>query len=179
MHQITKSASCFTCRSCCKFKEEDRYIGPVLSHEELQTILRIYPKIDTKHFEPLNEAKTAYKITLIPSPEGGYVCPLYDLETTYCGVYKHRPLDCSLWPIMAVKTDDPNVLGIVISSRDSCPDLERASDEAMKQYTDAVLIALAAPRYVEHFRRHPELIWTIEPDWMIPIGTIRLSPEAE
>jgi Fe-S-cluster containining protein len=140
-------------------------------------IKKFYPAIDSKHFEPLNKEKTAYKITLVPSPEGGYVCPLYDLETTYCGVYAHRPLDCSLWPIMAVKTDDPDVLGIVISSRDSCPDLEKASEAAMKKYTDAVLASLATPRYIEHFRLHPELVWTIEPDWMIPIGTIRLSPK--
>lgn len=170
---ITKSSHCLICRGCCYFRTEDQYFGPIMTDKELQTTKSQYPTLQftvKKH----RQSNNIFQINLISSRRPGYlVCPLYNQDNGKCRIYLHRPLDCSLWPIMLVKTHQPNLIDITISQSDVCPSLEKQPDKIQK-YSQYIVKKLNSPEFKTLLRRYRELAWEKE-DWMISIGQIDIS----
>lgn len=86
-------------------------------------------------------------------------------------VQDKKPLDCKLWPIMIIRTDNPQIFDIVISDAEHCLSLQKTSEEAKNRYYTHVIKALNTPKYIKYYRAHPELSFDFE-DWMIRIGTL-------
>ena len=179
MKGITTSEQCMKCRGCCQFLADELYFAPVVTKEELAVIQQNY---DTSRATilPHNKEGTIFQISPIPSkkhPEE-YVCPFYDEETTYCTIYKDRPLDCRLWPIMIAKSDKKNTLSITRSEDSYCPALQATSERARDHYKTYIVKELNKEPYTTIFSLHPDLAWDLESD-MIPLGELKLHPEVK
>lgn len=160
------------CRGCCQFLKEELYFAPLITQEEKK---HIESKYDTSHAQivPHNSAKTVFQIKPVPSKKnpGEFVCPFYDEETTFCGIYADRPLDCQLWPVMVAR-DEKGKLIITISKDEFCPALMEADSQIKKTYGEYAVKKLNEDTYKNIFAKYPDLSWKFEPD-MIPLGELK------
>ena len=106
--QLVPSHVCLTCDVCCRFPEADSFLRPYFTAEEIARAVAL--GIDSSHFP---NAKGG-PIALVPHRSGeGFICPAFEVETSRCRIYEHRPLDCRLYPyaVMWTSTTDEVVLG--------------------------------------------------------------------
>jgi hypothetical protein len=92
--QVVPSQVCFTCGVCCHFPEEDSFLRPYFTEEEIRQA--VASGLDPSFFP--NPAGA--QIRVVPNPAGdGYLCPAFDPATSRCRIYRARPLDCQIYPL--------------------------------------------------------------------------------
>lgn len=160
------SNPCLTsCRSCCKFAEDEVYFAPKVTLEEKIALEKEGSR--AAKILPFRKSKNVFQIKLIRSgnEKDVFTCPYLDSATHKCSVYNIRPFDCDFWPLifMKDKSGQKTVLGIFKKS--ICPvtacmtkqqfekDLELKLDKWFREKNVFELVA-----------KYPDLVWDYEPD---------------
>lgn len=168
--QIVPSALCLTCDVCCRFPEEDSFLIPYFTGDELAQMrapeLRFFPSRGT----------LGAKVRLIPGEEGCR-CPYFDPQTHHCQIYERRPLDCRIYPFSIMReTTGQVVLGIDTK----CPFIQEHAEEIKNgEERNRVLSFLTSDPILEILISNPALIGRYQED-VIPLAPIHgLTPSKE
>jgi len=92
---IVNSKICLKCRGCCYFDENEKYLAPFFSNEELS---KISSKTFRDNFKKKSGKLLQIKLSIADDKIGKLKCPLLDEKTHQCLIYEKRPFECMLWP---------------------------------------------------------------------------------
>jgi len=112
--QLVPSQTCLACDVCCRFPEQDSFLRPYFTKEEIA--FAINHGIEPVHFSDRDGCQTA----VVPHPNGeGFLCPAFDQETSHCRIYEGRPLDCQIYPFTIMWDADHNA--VLLGWDQKCP----------------------------------------------------------
>lgn len=166
--QLVPNQVCLNCEVCCRFPEADSFLRPYFSAEEITRAVAL--GIDPSHF---HNAKGG-QIALVPHPSGeGFICPAFEVETSRCRIYQHRPLDCRLYPyaVMWDSAKDQVVLGW----DSKCPFMAGAPHRDITSAAEPIADLLEQEETVYMVAQHPRLIGPFQDDVSIIQPLPRIS----
>ena len=169
MKLLIRTSDCVKCQDkCCYFQKEDVYFSPVVTKEEAQCI-------DRRFLVKVKDSSSVYQIRLIKSKlkKGYLVCPFFDEKSTLCLIYKKRPLDCKLWPIVIAYSKKKKKIEIVCAQKNYCPRLKQINKKEFETYKNHVVLSLNKRKIIKRLLQYPETIWNHEKDYF-KIGEINL-----
>ncbi|HEX2055444.1 MAG TPA: phosphatidylglycerol lysyltransferase domain-containing protein [Nitrospiraceae bacterium] len=155
--QLVPSQACFTCEVCCRFPEMDSFLRPYFTAEEITRAVAL--GIEASHFPNPRGGQ----IALVPHPSGeGFICPAFDVDTSRCRIYPHRPLDCRLYPyaIMWDSRSDEVVLGWDTK----CPFMAGAAQPDIAGTGEQVALLLEREETASMLAHHTRLIGRFQDD---------------
>ena len=105
--QIIPSELCLKCDICCRFPEQESFLAPFFTEEEIQKASLYGLSIE------FFKGEKSGKIGLIPFPDhvespghnGGCQCPCFDPVSHQCSIYEARPFDCQIYPFVLMRLD--------------------------------------------------------------------------
>ncbi|NGZ04662.1 MAG: hypothetical protein CV090_16600, partial [Nitrospira sp. WS238] len=93
--QLVPGSTCARCDVCCRFPEADSFLRPYFAQQEITDAVR--QGVSEVSFPD----KSGSQVNLVKNPTGeGYLCPAFDSTSGLCGIYKVRPLDCQIYPLV-------------------------------------------------------------------------------
>lgn len=116
------------------------------------------------------------KINLVPFPahidspghQAGSICPAFDPETHFCGIYAERPLDCRLYPFLLIKKEE----NVILATDTKCPFISDTSRQTeIENYGKRLLSVLSLPSYRKLIESNPGLVGPFQDD-MIPFSAL-------
>ena len=138
--QFIKRESCIKCRGCCRFAEEKSLWQPTLSVKEA--------------FGLCKDASLKKAPTVYCPEEGNYLCIFLDPRTNKCRVYRRRPFECRLYPLLINRQGNRTFLAV----HASCPAVEKNAESAqLKQFARSLAGVLDTPAFREFFRDNPHI----------------------
>ena len=162
--QIVPSTACLQCDVCCRFPEQDSFLRPFFTGEEIQGA--VAAGLAPECFPTTEGAQ----INLVPNPAGeGYVCPAFDSGTSRCRIYDVRPLDCRLYPFALMW--DVERAHVLLGWDTKCPYMRDAPASLVDQAADAVAQWIEQDERVAMLARYPRLIGRFQED-VIPLRTL-------
>jgi Fe-S-cluster containining protein len=164
--QPIPSHVCLACDVCCRFPEADSFLRPYFTAEEIARAVAL--GIEPTHFP---NAKGG-QIALVPHPSGeGFICPAFEVETSRCRIYEHRPLDCRLYPyaVMWGSTAHQVVLGY----DSKCPFMADAPHREVRSAADPIAALLEQEETAGMVAHHPRLIGPFQDD----VSILRTLPQ--
>ena len=129
--QFVPGSACAQCDVCCRFPESDSFLRPYFTREEVDAAVAhgLSPSL---FMDPAGS-----QIALVKDAgSDGYLCPAFDPGTSRCGIYEHRPLDCQLYPLALMWSEDGTWIELGWDTkcpfmRDAVPrDIQRHADHA-------------------------------------------------
>jgi len=184
--QLVPSRACFSCDVCCRFPEEDSFLRPYFTAEEIHGA--VSHGLDPAHFSK----PTGCQVTLVPDPSGeGYLCPAFDPSTSRCRIYDSRPLDCQLYPLALMWSADGSE--VLLGWDSKCPFLHdpvtrnalrvTGGGLSIEAYADRIASLIERDETIGTLVRHPRLIGPFQEDVVVlqplPRLTERLSVARE
>ncbi len=187
--QIVPSRTCVQCDVCCRFPEAESVLRPYFTREEIERA--IDAGLDPASFPHPDGGQ----VRLVPSREGeGYVCPAFDPNTNLCGIYEARPLDCQIYPLALMWSEDGR--HVVLGWDEKCPFVqdhlgarggargksdggERTREEtpenlspvgdrpALQRYAEEIAASLQQDETIRVLERNPRLIGPHQDDVVI------------
>jgi uncharacterized protein len=170
--QHVPSRVCMTCEVCCRFPEVDSFLRPYFTATEIAAA--VVGGIDPASFPDLHGSQ----IRVVRHPtEEGYVCAAFDPATSQCRIYEARPLDCQIYPLAAMWSE--NGSEVVLGWDTKCPFLEigsrcdvrgarlEAGTESIEQYGAKMAALIEQEDRLETFVRHPRLIGRYQEDVVV------------
>ncbi len=171
--QIVPSATCRHCEVCCRFPEQDSFLRPFFTAEEIG-------RATAAGLSPAYFSNAAgAQIDLVPNSEdGGYICPAFDPATSQCRIYDDRPLDCRLYPFALMW--DALHEQVVLGWDTKCPFMRDLSSPVTRQAALELARWIETDDRVEILARYPRLVGPFQDD-VIPIQALerltdRLQP---
>jgi len=165
MKILTTFIDCKKCQEkdkegCCYFLNEDKYFAPILIEEEAQLL-------DKQLLTKYKNFHGVYQIKLIPSKKrkGYFVCPFFNEENKRCSVYKKRPLDCQLWPIVMAYSKDKKMIEIVCADKNCCPKLKQMNEKDFNKYKKHIVDFLNSQGFRKRIKKYPGIIWEYQKDY--------------
>ncbi len=123
--QLVPSQTCLACDVCCRFPEQDSFLRPYFTKEEIDFALN--RGMDPVYFSDPNGCQVA----VVPHPRGeGYLCPAFDPETSHCRIYEVRPLDCQIYPFTIMWDSDHK--DVLLGWDQKCPWMMTEASAGMK-----------------------------------------------
>jgi len=119
--QIVPPSWCMSCDVCCHFPEEDSFLAPYFTRDEIDKALK------EGLSRELFKNPEGCKIQLVPFGEG-FICPAYDPHTSRCRIYPIRPLDCKLYPFALM--EDIRGESIILGVDEKCPFIMESREES-------------------------------------------------
>ncbi|MFT7537995.1 MAG: Fe-S-cluster containining protein [Lysobacterales bacterium] len=118
--QFVSSDFCLSCQGCCRFVDPQSQWRAKVSFEEVDNTRKdnfvmaqqIVDALDDQGF--LNTQSTSEESICT------FLCP----KSNKCSIYKHRPTECSIYPLVLVKKD--NVIDVALHL--SCPFVQENND---------------------------------------------------
>jgi Fe-S-cluster containining protein len=155
--QIVPSRTCLTCEVCCRFPEADSFLRPYFTAEEITRAVAL--GIDSSHFPNSKGGQ----ITLVPHPSGeGFICPAFDVSTSRCRIYEHRPLDCRLYPYAVMW--DSGGRNVVLGWDSKCPFMAGAPGGETTDAAERITALLEQDETTGMLAQHPRLIGPFQDD---------------
>lgn len=172
LDQLVPSRVCLTCDVCCRFPEEESFLRPYFTAEEIRRA--IATGLDPASFSD----QAGCQVRVVPNPSGeGYLCPAFDPVTAHCRIYEVRPLDCQIYPLALMWSDDRRE--VLLGWDSKCPFMREASSD-IRAYSDQVAGRLEQDDTLDMLARHPRLIGPFQDDVIVlrrlPRLTERLTP---
>ena len=152
VEQIVPSNVCFSCDVCCRFLEQDSFLAPIFTQNEMDKA--IASGVNENLFRPTSDGKSA-QIRLIAHRDM-YICPFFNPETSECTIYPIRPLDCQIYPFALMYSQDRTqvVLGVDMI----CPYSEtEIQTEAFQRYID----------YMADYFESDSVVETVAANWRL------------
>jgi hypothetical protein len=150
--QLIASEVCLDCPVCCRFPEKQASLSPFFFPEERNLAGSIPSK---GSFREAADSR-ASKAELVKCGHG-FACSFFNPEDHTCQIYEARPLDCSMYPAVIMRSEDH--LKVLIGADTKCPALSR-SDVAskLKSYIDLIQRYLESTTLSPLIRKYPQFI---------------------
>jgi hypothetical protein len=158
--QLVPDAVCFRCDVCCRFPEADSFLRPYFTRLEISDAVA--------HGVPASffPDKSGSQVDLVKNSIGeGYLCPAFDPESSRCGIYDVRPLDCQLYPLALMW--DATSREVLLGWDSKCPFMRDALSSLVREYGDRVATFLTDEAIVETIVAHPRLIGRFQEDVVV------------
>jgi Fe-S-cluster containining protein len=166
--QVVPSRACLTCDVCCRFPEADSFLRPYFTAEEIRRAVSL--GIDSSYFPN----SSGGQIALVPHPSGeGRICPAFDIETSRCRIYEHRPFDCRLYPYAVMWKADRDE--VVLGWDTKCPFMAGAPEGEVAGTADRMAAVIDQDETADLLSRHPRLIGPFQDDVAVlgPLPRVR------
>ncbi len=169
--QLVSGSTCFRCDTCCRFPEADSFLRPYFTRHELaDAVARGVP-------ESFFPDQSGSQITLVTNPTGeGYLCPAFDAESSHCGIYDVRPLDCQLYPLALMW--DESGQEILLGWDTKCPFMRETVPDAIRKHAKSIVAFLTTEAGLDTIVANPRLIGRFQDDVVVlnplPQLTVRL-----
>jgi len=138
--QVVPSAICFQCEVCCRFPEQDSFLRPYFTEDEIQRAVShgVTPSSFPDH--------RGSQVEVVPHPTGdGFLCPAFDPATHHCRIYEVRPLDCQLYPFALMWNEHHDT--VLLGWDPLCPFLlDQALGQAPLQQEEPLSSTLELPK---------------------------------
>ena len=167
--QCVPSRVCLACKVCCRFPEQDSFLRPYFTDEEIERAIK--EGMEVSSFPDLKGSQ----IRVVPNPSGdGYLCPAFDPETFHCRIYEHRPLDCKIYPFTLMWNG--NHTAVTLGWDRKCPFMVNDAtqrDDAdtllpeMTQNASDIQELLESDQVVDLVLKNPQLITRFQDDVVI------------
>jgi Fe-S-cluster containining protein len=163
MKTITKTEHCSECRECCKFTEDEKEYGILMTSDEMK---KIKQRVQDVKIINHNGSENVFKADLIKSKteKGIYVCPYLVEESHECKIYDIVPFECKLWPFEIIKSDENSCVNLMCYEKKYCPSLQKISEKEFEEYKEYLIKLLTSDEYKAMIKRHPELAGPDEDD---------------
>jgi Fe-S-cluster containining protein len=120
--QFVPSQVCFRCDICCRFPEQDSFLRPYFTDDEIRRA--IAGGVDPARFAD----PAGCQVNVVPNQSGeGYLCPAFDPATAHCRIYEVRPLDCQIYPMAVMWNEDRSK--VLLGWDSKCPFMRQSADE--------------------------------------------------
>lgn len=130
LHPLVPQEWCLACRRCCRFADPHDAQTPALSAVEVRRAVAVGGR--PEWFAPL-PASASHGVRLAAHPCGGSQCPALDAATHQCRIYRARPLDCRLYPM--VVTRDASQQRLLLGVDTKCPYVRQlGSSRSLRDY---------------------------------------------
>ena len=140
LSQLIPSEVCLECPVCCRFPEKQAALSPFFFPEERKQAELLQAKGSFR-------GAGASQAELVACGHG-FACSFFNPEDHTCRTYSARPLDCSMYPAVVMRSSDREK--VLLGADTKCPALARPSVKGkLRQYLDSI------QRYLE---RHKPLI---------------------
>ncbi len=165
--QVVPSRTCLQCDVCCRFPEPESFLRPYFTREESGRAVEA--GLDPASF-PTPEGG---QVRLVPSPTGeGYLCPAFDPDTHRCGIYEARPLDCQIYPLAVMWSEDGR--RVLLGWDEKCPFVmdnlstgRGAQGPDLEAYADEIAAMLEQDATITVLEKHPRLIGPYQDDVVV------------
>ena len=147
--QLVPSEVCLECPVCCRFPEKQAALSPFFFPEERDQA----ESLKTAGF--FREAG-ASKAGLVECGHG-FACSFFDPEDHTCRTYSARPLDCSMYPAVIMRSADRQKVLLGVDTL--CPALSRPEvSSRLRQYLDWIQRYLESKTLSSLVHKHPQFI---------------------
>ena len=158
--QFVPGSACFQCEVCCRFPESDSFLRPYFTRDEIG--VAVAQGLSSSLFmDPVGS-----QIALVKDAENdGYLCPAFDPATSRCGIYEHRPLDCQLYPLALMWSEDGTEVELGWDTK--CPFMREAVPEEIHRHAELVRALLQREPTLQILSNNPRLIGRYQDDVMV------------
>src|SRR5579859_3581188 len=130
--QLIPSEICLECPVCCRFPEKQAVLSPFFFPEERAQVESFPPETLQGFFRQAGPSKAGLKAC-----GHGYACSFFNPGDQTCQIYEARPLDCSMYPAVVMRSQDGRQT--LLGADTKCPALARPSiKQRVGQYLDLI-----------------------------------------
>jgi len=157
-----KKNICQKCRECCVFAEDEKYFAPIFTFDEVKKVLHLghHKKIFTQY----KKFKNIFQIKLIKSKskKNHFVCPLLNEKKHLCLIYKNRPIDCKIWPLILIKDLDETKNKLVLKrfAKTFCRITKTMPGSEYKIYLKKLLSWFDDEKNKKILKKYSDLAWS-------------------
>lgn len=127
--QLIPSEICLECPVCCRFPEKQAALSPFFFPDERS-------QAESLRVKGSFRSKGASQAELVPCGHG-FACSFFNPEDHTCRTYSARPLDCSMYPAVVMRSQDREK--VLLGADTKCPALARPSVEGkLRQYLNLI-----------------------------------------
>ena len=158
--QFVPGSTCLRCEVCCRFPESDSSLRPYFTREEIDAAAaRGVPSV--LFLDPAGS-----QIALVKDAESdGYLCPAFDPGTSRCGIYEQRPLDCQLYPLALMWSEDGAQVQLGWDTK--CPFMREAVPGEIQRHGEMVQALLQQDTTLRMLSNNPRLIGRFQEDVIV------------
>ena len=158
--QFVPGSVCFQCDVCCRFPESDSFLRPYFTRDEIDAAV-VLGVSSSSFMDPAGS-----QIALVKDAESdGYLCPAFDPGTSRCGIYKQRPLDCQLYPLALMWSEDGTRIELGWDTK--CPFMRDAVPKEIHRHAEQVRALLQREHTLQILSRNPRLIGRYQDDVIV------------
>ena len=152
LSQLIPSEICLECPVCCRFPEKQAALSPFFFPQERQAV----DSIESRGFFREAAKGAASKAGLVVCGHG-FACSFFNPGDHTCQIYEARPLDCSMYPAVIMRSEDHQK--VLLGADTKCPALSRPSVTArLKNYLDGIQRYLESTTLSSLIRKYPSFI---------------------
>lgn len=161
LSMANSKASCEKCRTCCKFKKDEKYFAPLFTDEEVEKILKKI-KVNPPLFKKYKKFENIFQIRLKKISKDLFVCPFYNQSTAMCKIYRLRPIDCLIWPFFVARSKDGKRVLLFRFERACCLACKEADKNEFNLLQDRIKKLVSSKKIIDFYKKHKGLIWNYE-----------------
>jgi uncharacterized protein len=150
--QLVPSEICLECPVCCRFPEKKADLSPFFFPAERQAV-ELMPSSGL--FREKAEGLSS-KAELVKCGHG-FACSFFNPGDHTCQIYEARPLDCSMYPAVVMKSKDQRT--VLLGADTKCPALSRSEVSAkLQNYLNWIQRYLESTDLSSLILKHPQFI---------------------
>jgi len=150
--QLVPSEICLECPVCCRFPEKQAALSPFFFPEERRLVDNLHRKGSFRESAPGAPSKAELVVC-----GHGFACSFFNPEDHTCQIYEARPLDCSMYPAVVMRSQDGR--RTLLGADTKCPALARPSiKQRVGQYLDLIQRTLESTTLSSLIGKHPQFI---------------------
>jgi Fe-S-cluster containining protein len=150
--QLIPSELCLECPVCCRFPDKQASLSPFFFPEERSQVESLPPTVVQGSFRQAGASKAQLSVC-----GHGYACSFFNAGDHTCQIYEARPLDCSMYPAVVMRSQDHRKL--LVGADTKCPALKRPEIAAkLLQYLNSIQRYLENTTLASFIGKYPEFI---------------------
>ena len=150
--QFVPQKVCLSCDGCCRFKEHDSQFRPKLVPEEIEHVHLAQNDLTQKIFSKAMVDEKGYVRT--SACLDGCHCTFFNGNDNTCSIYKARPFECQLYPLLLIKKGNEVAIGVHLF----CPYIQEKKDSLLfEDYLERIKEFFTREEVLAFLRRNPSL----------------------
>jgi len=143
LKQFVEQKYCLSCQGCCRFQDANSIWILRLFNQERRRL-----KLEKNTLTPIK-----YKDI--------FFCPYFNQTKNYCKIYRKRPLDCQLYPILLNR--DKNKIFLVVDNKCSFIK-DKKQTKKFKKYIHYLTRVLQSKKFIKKISKNYDFITTYPSD---------------
>ncbi len=149
---VLPPSACASCRLCCNFSRPSAWETPAFEPEVAEQLRRLGLTLVERGGAPTIALEFAST-----DPQECALCPLLDTAKGCTLPREERPLECRLWPLRLMHSEQGELL---LTCYTSCPGLAAVPRERLLELADSL-----QPLLLAHARRCPASVRPLHPNY--------------